>query len=129
MFCHTSSQIHSFSHLVPRPCVQFESYLNTFVASKADVYRRLCKFSERRENFASFFFHVSNQVSFFPLFLTIILLQNFYDTPPDECIFSKCYFPFLVNRLRSFGGVNLSIVLVLVSLHGCDLLFFSFSLS
>ena len=127
MFCHTGSQIHSFSHLVPRPCVQFGSYLNTVIASKADVYRRLRKFLERREIFARFLFHVSNQVSFFSLFLTIILLQNFYDTPPDECVFGKCYFPFLVNRLRSFGRVSLSMVLVLVFPQGCDLLFFSFS--
>ena len=36
-------------------------------------------------------------------------------------------FPFLLNWLRSFGRVSLSLVLVLVFLLGCRLLFFSFS--
>ena len=36
-------------------------------------------------------------------------------------------FHFWFNRLRSFGRVSLSMVLVLVFLKGCDLLFFSFS--
>ena len=67
------------------------------------------------------------QSHLFSLFVTIILLQNFYDTPPDECVFCKFYFQFLVNRLRSFGRVSLSVVLVLVFLQGYDLLFFSFS--
>ena len=43
-------------------------------------------------------------------------------------VFGKCYFPFLVNQLASFGRVSLSKFLVLAFVEGCGLLFFSFSL-
>ena len=43
--------------------------------------------------FASFFLHVSNQISFFSLFLTTILLQKSYYSS-GKCVFGKCYFRF-----------------------------------
>ena len=66
--CRAGSQIDSSACFVPRPCVQFGSYLNSFVVSTADVCWSLCKCLERREICASFFFHVSNQVSSFLYF-------------------------------------------------------------
>ena len=124
--CFGHSPNHVLSYCFPDPLLLTSRTQAMCISILVDIYRRLRTFLERREMFASFFFHVSNQVSYFSLFLTIILLQNFYDTPPDECVFGKCYFPFLVNRLRSFGRVSLSMVLVLVFLQGLRLVFLLF---